>query len=103
MRSATAQSRHFDRAPRTSGLPLLLFDELLIEPRTCEAIPTAVVEHSHQTSCETSHLVRLGKMESHSRRVRFTPMNGHRESGPTGPLSADTVAKVESCVGPHCW
>jgi len=28
------------------------------------------------------------EVESHSRRVRSTPMNGHRQTGPTGPKSA---------------
>ena len=35
--------------------------------------------------------VRLGsnsEAESHSRRVRSTPMNGHRQTGPTGPFRA---------------
>jgi hypothetical protein len=27
-------------------------------------------------------------VESHSRRVRSTPMNGHRQTGPTGPFRA---------------
>ena len=46
---------------------------------------------------------RTGEVESPSRRVRSTPMNGHRQTGPTGPFRADTVAKVESCIGPHFW
>jgi hypothetical protein len=28
------------------------------------------------------------EVESHSRRVHSTPMNGHRQTGPTGPFRA---------------
>jgi hypothetical protein len=28
------------------------------------------------------------EVESHSRRVRSAPMNGHRQTGPTGPFRA---------------
>src|ERR1700722_11253876 len=35
-----------------------------------------------------SHKGPDSEVESHSRRVRSTPMNGHRQTGPTGPFRA---------------
>ena len=43
--------------------------------------------------------VRLGsnsEVESRSRRVRFTPMAGHRQTGPTGPFRAITGSEGDS-------
>ena len=40
------------------------------------------------------------EVESHSRRVRSTPMNGHRQTGPTGPFRA-TETEVREAVCPH--
>jgi hypothetical protein len=34
----------------------------------------------------TSGLVQNRKWKNRSRRVRSTPMNGHRQTGPTGPF-----------------
>jgi len=33
--------------------------------------------------------VKNSEAESHSRRVRSTPINGHRQTGPTGPFCAN--------------
>src|ERR1700726_1532367 len=52
-------------------------------------------DSSTKTSCNARPDHTYGsnsEVESHSRRVRSTPINGHRRTGPTGPFRAITVA-----------